>query len=324
MIFIFSFAGDLSTDLVIDWLHYYQYPFFRFNSSDFYKDSLHLDILNNSLYFGEDKLPIEDIGAVWFRKFGLKKDFRLPQKENISFSISDFLNKEHEVLLNAIFHILKNKKWLTHYNSIFINKLNVLLEATKIGLNIPETYVINSVTDLTDKIKNDVYITKSLYEPLFPIVKNRKFSMYTKILNSSIEQECEIPSIFSPSLTQKLIEKKYEIRIFYLNGKFYSAAIFSQSDSQTKIDFRIYNWEKPNRYVPYKLPVELKVKLTKLMNKISLNCGSIDLIKGVDGKYYFLEVNPVGQFGMIDFPCNYNLHRKVAEQLIKMDKTAKK
>jgi glutathione synthase/RimK-type ligase-like ATP-grasp enzyme len=56
------------------------------------------------------------------------------------------------------------------------------------------------------------------------------------------------------------------------------------------------------------------------MKKLDLNCGSIDLIKGCDGKYYFLEVNPTGQFGMIDFPCNYGLHRKVAEKLIEFDK----
>ena len=52
------------------------------------------------------------------------------------------------------------------------------------------------------------------------------------------------------------------------------------------------------------------------MKHIGLNTGSIDMIKSVDGNYYFLEVNPSGQFGMTSFPCNYNLHEKVADYLI--------
>ncbi len=55
------------------------------------------------------------------------------------------------------------------------------------------------------------------------------------------------------------------------------------------------------------------------MDKIGLNCGSLDFIVDINDKFYFLEVNPTGQFGMVDFPCNYNLHKIVAEQLIKMD-----
>ena len=36
---------------------------------------------------------------------------------------------------------------------------------------------------------------------------------------------------------------------------------------------------------------------------MSLNTGSIDLIKTKSGDYVFLEVNPVGQFSMVSFPC---------------------
>lgn len=45
------------------------------------------------------------------------------------------------------------------------------------------------------------------------------------------------------------------------------------------------------------------------------------MIKGTDNKLYFLEINPTGQFGMIDFPCNYGLHKIVAKKLINLDTT---
>lgn len=51
------------------------------------------------------------------------------------------------------------------------------------------------------------------------------------------------------------------------------------------------------------------------MNKINLNCGSIDILVDNNLNYFFLEVNPVGQFGMVSFPCNYNLENHIANYL---------
>lgn len=47
-------------------------------------------------------------------------------------------------------------------------------------------------------------------------------------------------------------------------------AIFSQNDDQTKVDFRNYNINKPNRNVPFMLPNELESKIKLLMNDICL------------------------------------------------------
>jgi D-alanine-D-alanine ligase-like ATP-grasp enzyme len=51
------------------------------------------------------------------------------------------------------------------------------------------------------------------------------------------------------------------------------------------------------------------------MALLKLNTGSIDLIVNTTGEYIFLEVNPVGQFGMVSSPCNYYLEREIARFL---------
>ena len=56
---------------------------------------------------------------------------------------------------------------------------------------------------------------------------------------------------------------------------------------------------------------------------IKLKNGSIDIIRGVDNNYYFLEVNPVGQFGMVSNPCNYNIEEKFALKLIELQNEKK-
>jgi pyruvate carboxylase len=100
-----------------------------------------------------------------------------------------------------------------------------------------------------------------------------------------------------------------------LKKKFYTMAIFSQLDRQTSTDFRKYNKQKPNRNVPYLLPKNIKNKIIKLMENCNLNTGSIDMIVDKDDNYIFLEINPVGQFGMVSIPCNYFLEREIALEL---------
>ena len=63
------------------------------------------------------------------------------------------------------------------------------------------------------------------------------------------------------------------------------------------------------------MPIEIENNLAELMKHLNLNSGSIDLIYGCDKKYYFLEVNPVGQFGMTSYPCNYYIEKKIANYL---------
>lgn len=114
----------------------------------------------------------------------------------------------------------------------------------------------------------------------------------------------------------KKIDKLFEVRVFYLAGEFYSMAIFSQEDTQTETDFRNYNLTDPNRTVPFILPDKIRQKLSLLMNKLDLNSGSIDIIVSKELKFYFLEINPIGQFGMVSYPCNYYLEKSFANILI--------
>jgi len=92
-------------------------------------------------------------------------------------------------------------------------------------------------------------------------------------------------------------------------------AIFSQKNNQTSIDFRKYDSQIPNRTIPYKLPVWVEKQLTSLFHKLGLNTGSVDLILTPNEEYVFLEINPVGQFGMVSYPCNYYLEKEVAKLL---------
>ena len=321
MILILSNNGDLSTDYVSDWLRYFNHPFQRINSDDFFTKRFVFALSKDTieLKFDDKTLCVDDINVVWHRKFGnfhKTSCYRNLIKNQHEYEVVELLQNEFKRTVTALQFMLDDKKWLTKYTSTGLNKILILQKAIECGLRIPKTFIINHKSFFKS---GGNYISKSLVDPIRIRINEGKYGfMYTeKVKEYHINH---LPNLFTPSLIQEEIFKDYEIRVFYICGEIYPMAIFSQNDLQTSVDFRQYNDICPNRFVPCKLKFGELDTIKKFMEKIDLNCGSLDFIRTKDGQLVFLEVNPIGQFGMVDFPCNYGLHKKVAETLIKMDK----
>ena len=60
------------------------------------------------------------------------------------------------------------------------------------------------------------------------------------------------------------------------------------------------------------------------MKRLDYQVGLIDLIKGIDNNYYFLEVNPSGQYSDMSEYCNLYLEKKVATYLMKASRQIKR
>ncbi len=321
MILILSKEYEESTNNVIDWLEYYNASYFRCNGDNFDLSDFFIEISNTH----EDKIsnipvPSKDVKIVWYRRWGnIGRQFKMNDaKSNLEFynSINKYITQEKSKISHAFFSLFEHSYWLSKPAIYTIDDKFLYLKVAKsTGINIPDTYILNNKSRLLHILQSGIkLISKSMSNAHRIRFDGETYIPYTEEI--TLEDLDKLEETFFVSLFQEKIEKEYEIRTFFLEGDFYSMAIFSQFDDKTKIDFRKYNLSKPNRTVPYRLPRELRNKLELLMQKLNLNTGSIDIIKSKTGKYYFLEVNPVGQFGMTSLPCNYYLEKKIAEFLI--------
>lgn len=262
----------------------------------------------HSIWYRRPNMNLKNI-QVWLDENSAQSQ---PLTEKIKINKKNELKNLYEFILSEI---ICEKQLGGLDNSM--NKLKVLALAKKVGIVIPETMIVSNKTVLEnfkDRFENGI-ITKSIYEAIHCIDDNGgniHLSYTLKLEDTHLER---VPDSFSPSLIQENLDKEYEIRAFYINKDFYAMAIFSQNNQKTKTDFREYDYKNPNRTVPFKLPAALKNKLTRLMGLLDLNCGSIDLVKTKNGDIVFLEINPVGQFGMVSAPCNYNLEFQIFKHL---------
>jgi len=193
------------------------------------------------------------------------------------------------------------------------NKLIYLQKAAECGLLIPAT-LISSDKNVLHSFKYKKKITKSIQD-IFGAVYNftHYFSLTEQADNCFLNKQL---NFFFPSLIQMQLNKLFELRIFFIKNEFYSMAIFSQENNKTKIDYRNNDKRFPNRYVPFKLPFHIQDKLSNLIKWTNLNTGSIDMVVTTSMDYYFLEINPCGQFGFVSENCNYFIDKRIAKYLI--------
>jgi ATP-GRASP peptide maturase of grasp-with-spasm system len=320
MILILTDIDEPSTDFVIDWLQYYRKPFTRLsiqNSVEITKIYQHrgrMECVFNFIQQGRTAtLDTKDISSYWYRRSQWRVRYdtvAMADEAKGDAALNDFLQVENLSALGILEHILDHKKHINRHSDNNIIKLVVLQYATELGIRVPAFVVCSdkaSLVDFYNKYNGDI-ITKPIGDP-------RSFFHYGfHTFTSRIDLD-GIPDRFGISLFQEMIKKKVELRIYYLQGRFYGSAIFSQSNEQTKVDFKNYSNTRPNRVVPFELPGAVQQQLDALMQRLDINSGSIDMVLTPEGEYVFLEVNPVGQFEQVSVPCHYNLFKTIAETL---------
>lgn len=298
MILIISENNERTTNEIIRWLVALKKDFIRVHENEVFEiktkeKRIYIESQRNCFF-------IDKIKSVWYRRGGLQ--FLRKRYENPAVNLH--MNEHQHWLENYVRNYLEKKNHINKESNYHVNKLIVLDIAKEIGFNIPEYFLAES----TDEVELNETITKPIAGTGILKFEDSFGSIYTNIVDKKENED------FFITFFQQKIEKEFEIRSFYLNGKIWSMAIFSQNDNQTKVDYRRYNKEKPNRNVRYNLPKHIEEKIVLLMDKLDLTSGSLDFIKN-ENEIYFLEVNPVGQFGNVSFYCNYGLDYEIAKIL---------
>ena len=313
MILVITKNNDAVTSRICYWLMYLKKEFKIISEEDevelvdLKKESLLINNVSRD-YF----LNLNTVKKILYRQGDvfINRDIMLKDKSHLS----DFINRERTVLHDFIYNKINEIDHFGHPQHANLNKLIVLEKAIKYNLLVPDYIYTSLKSSLISFNKNHPkIITKSILPGYYIKTENGFYSSYTELFSE--EDIYKVDEKFYPTFFQKLINKKFEIRAFYLNNEFYCVAIISLNNLKTQIDYRKYDKEQPNRNIPFKLPMIIQKKLKKLIKDLSLKYCSIDLIYGEDQQFYFLEINPIGQFGNVSYFGNYYLEMQVAKLL---------
>ncbi|MBK5261032.1 MAG: hypothetical protein JJE17_00485 [Peptostreptococcaceae bacterium] len=315
-ILILTNKDDVTVDYIVMELQRRKIKYYRLNTEDIPSSVIiDFDITNNSFGLYDIKkdftLDLSDITAVYYRR-PLISD--LNTLAGISTSEKEYLRSELTYILEGIYKVLRNKYWLNYVYRIreAENKIYQLIVAKELGVKLPESIITNSYNSIIKFIgDNNDNIIKPIKSGHLKKKQNSAAIFTSKYdLNENDQDRLEL----FPNYLQRNIIKSFDIRCIVVGSEVFVAEIHSQNDEESVIDWRRgKNVLKHSKHV---LPDDIKIFCISITRKFELNYSAIDFILDTNGDYYFLEINPNGQWAWIENRLGYPISSKIVDMLV--------
>ena len=300
MILIITHKEDYTADFVIEKLNSRNIPYFRFNCEDL--PNLNYSF-NHESKFKFDIEGISSFSSVWFRRT------KLPEISITDYAQKEFLLSDYETLFDNIYNLVDCKRWLSEPSKVYLaeNKLYQLKIAQELGFTIPDTIVTNNTNSFKKfaKSQDDNIIIKPIRQGRIYTVDGVE-TIFTNVIDRNTIQNIHDYEL-TPCIIQEKILKDYEVRVTVVGQKVFSAKISSQENDATKIDWR----REKTPFTVYQLPSEIENKCIKLLQRLNISFGAIDLIRNVEGEYIFLEINPNGQWAWVEMETGLDISGEI-------------
>lgn len=167
------------------------------------------------------------------------------------------------------------------------NKLSELLVARRAGLRVPETLCTSDPHAAAE------FLAKYPGEVLF-----REFTVAGNgIPPRRVEPQDQGAALEllrrSPCTFQRFVPKEYEVRALVIGRKVFACRIDNAASSKANLDWRVYDnanvaWSRMD------LPPAVEEGILRFLDEVELKWACVDLVKGTDGAFYFLEANRPG------------------------------
>jgi glutathione synthase/RimK-type ligase-like ATP-grasp enzyme len=195
------------------------------------------------------------------------------------------------------------------------NKQRQLRLATRAGLRVPRTLVTNDAAAARQFFaETEGETVAKLLRPLAVSMNADTPFVYTNRVREEDLAGAEALR-HSPMVFQELIPKAYELRVACVAGKAFAGALDATGTSRGHTDWRRAAPEEC-RWQKAQVPQEVANSLQALMSELGLVFGAVDLICTPAGEHVFLEVNPGGEWGMLERDLGLPISEAIAAALL--------
>lgn len=257
-------------------------------------------------------LDLDRVSTVWFRRPQLPSASTQLRNEKVR----SFVAQETADFLADVYRCL-DVDWFPaapHVIAAASHRLYQLQTAARLGLEVPDTLVTNAPRDAMAFYRAHAgqIASKPLSRPKGDDGAS-EFVSYNQLVSNRELVHFQTVST-CPSLFQRYIEKRTELRVTVVDGQIFAAELSSQATNRTKHDWRRYDQGRtPHHTVT--LPPAVADRCVAITTALGLRYGAIDLIRTPDDRYVFLEINPNGQYLWIELETGLPISRAICQAL---------
>jgi MvdC family ATP-grasp ribosomal peptide maturase len=261
---------------------------------------------------GETSIDAGRVRAVWMRHL-----FAHALDESLDPVFRDECQRESRAALLGFFDALHDARWVDPLPLIYAaeEKPLQLRLARALGLRIPRTLITNDPAEARAFFHalSGRMVGKLLTHLSRSMDGSGRF-LYTSAIGEEdldgLESLRHCPMVF-----QERIEKARELRVVHVNGRLFTGAIDASRSHGGEVDWRLC----PPEEAPWQhaeLPAPAAEAYRALMKRLNLSFGAADFIITPEGEAVFLEVNPTGEWGMLERDLDLPISEAVADTLL--------
>jgi len=150
-------------------------------------------------------------------------------------------------------------------------------------------------------------VAKSL-GPAFLEETNANYFIYTTAIDLDDATPAEVQ--LAPVIFQERLWPKEDFRVTIVGSHVFAAMI--PKDTVRPLDWRATS--EPPQFERAELPRSVTRKLLALLRQLGLRFGAIDLCRK-DGDFFFLEVNPNGEWGWLETSLGLPIADAIVDEL---------
>jgi len=311
MLLLVTNCRDITMDYVVAELRRRGQPFFRLNTEQLPQ------ALCSMAGFPRDAWSISLDGVVVRGAAITGAYFRRPGAPVVPDTATDpgeraYIEAEWSSFLKSLYSRLEGR-WLNSPTKIFMaeDKPMQLLLAQEIGFHVPQAFVTNDILCARAISALGQAIGKPLRQAVLAGETERV--IFTSRL-AEIEDEQAEAIRLTPFIVQSEILKQYDVRVTVVGERVFATAIWSQDNEETITDWR--KGSRPDlRHEKIVLDRRVERQCVKLVQRLGLRYGAIDLVCDQLGKLWFLEINPNGQWAWIENLTGYPIAAAIVDEL---------
>lgn len=292
---------DFSTDLVCRELGRRGSSFLRLNRESLPALGLTLDPVTPALrcrFEGRTWTVDSRLQSVWWRVGTFDRD--------TSGRVLDLETQLQRTQWSAFLRsmmVFADARWINHPAATYAaeTKALQLSAASEVGFDVPETVMSNDPVAFTD-LKPGTRVAFKSIDTLLLREGDAQLFGYTTLLE--IERVAVDDLRLSPATVQAPLEPKIDLRVTVVGDKIWCAEV-RKAGGRIEGDWRLTPKDELT-YPDHILPPETERRCRALVARLGLVFGAIDLAL-TKGRYWFIEINPTGEWGWLDRP-----HRSIA------------
>ncbi|MEX5536964.1 hypothetical protein ABFV54_17745 [Pseudomonas syringae] len=311
MLLLVTNCRDITMDYVVAELRRRGQPFFRLNTEQLPQ------ALCSMAGFPRDAWSISLDGVVVRGAAITGAYFRRPGAPVVPDTATDpgeraYIEAEWSSFLKSLYSRLEGR-WLNSPTKIFMaeDKPMQLLLAQEIGFHVPKAFVTNDILCAMAISALGQAIGKPLRQAVLAGETERV--IFTSRLAEIQDEQAEAIRL-TPFIVQSEILKQYDVRVTVVGERVFATAIWSQDNEETITDWR--KGSRPDlRHEKIVLDRRVERQCVKLVQRLGLRYGAIDLVRDQSGKLWFLEINPNGQWAWIENLTGYPIAAAIVDEL---------